>query len=90
MPQDSGAVDDRDSGDDTVSMDQHDVDEARWQLPETTLPGPATKGDVLVLTKARLWGKVHACVQGLWQSQGQGSVRAIEPGLGPVLVWVSV
>ena len=37
----------------TRSKEERAAEEARWQLPETTLPGPATKGDVLVLTKAR-------------------------------------
>ena len=35
------------------SKEERAAEEARWQLPETALPGTATKGDVLVLTKAR-------------------------------------
>ena len=59
VPQDSGAANGRDSsGDGSVSNEQHAAEEAQWQLPETTLPGPVTKGDVLVLTKARLQGTV--------------------------------
>ena len=43
------------------SKEERAAEEARWQLPETTLPGPATKGDVLVLTKARcpMWSQTH-------------------------------
>ena len=72
---DGGADEERGDSSDggSVSKEQRDAEEARWQLPETTLPGPATKGDVMVLTKARLLSGVEdRLVKCLRRRQGQG------------------